>query len=1071
MVQLLGKWLKVYEDEIGLFFWSALLLFLIRNSSVLFNNFAETTFLKRYGVEYLPIVYVINSISTFFIMGLITGLMGRLSGNRFLTYMLLVFGGSVAGLRFVIPLGFDLLYPILFVLKAQYEVLLLLVFWNLANDLFTTRQSKRLFPLITAGGVLGAIVGSFATPFLGKAITLDNLMLAYLGITLMGAISAKMMGSSFPPTLLLSEKQANKKGAHTSIVGEIKKVLPLIKESKLLKILIVITLMPNVVIPILNYQFNFAIDRTFASEGGMITFFGYFRGVLNIVNLIILLFVGRIYSRLGLPIALMFHPLNYVLAFLAFLLRFDLFSAMYARISTTVIRTTINNPARSVLMGLFPKSYRTIILPFLRGTVVRIGILTGSGFIMLSEGFVHPRYLSVVAIVFAGGWITATIILKRGYSNILSNLISRNMLDLKSMEEEDVSHVFKDKTIQSHLVQSFLSARGNDCLWYARLLKALQVEDLDTHILSILKKQDDKTIIGLLDLLSPNAGNEAIQVLKELYDPEKPDLIIALTQTATRLGPQISTSFLKEVFTASTYPEVKAYAMIALYNQEPAKHKQMIHSWLDSNDGPERKAGVIAAGGSEDGSYIPKLKEMLTREADGSVLPLILKSLHQLGASDGDTFVLPYLSHPLESVRLAALKVLAIQNDETLKKTIFLLGDPSEQVSQLAKDKIAASSYENGQLLIESLNIPNRMIREGVFDLLESLNIKDLDTFRFARSQIEGSYLYLAEAESLHSFPDGPKRDLLKEHLHQKSQLQMENTLRVLAIQDQSRQMRIIYRGLFSADARQRANSLEALDNVMDTSLSRIMIPLLEDSPPLQRLAVGRKNFQIPDFSSDNAILFSHLLGERDWVTVLLGLSLAEELGLERISKETFLALMKSENEYIRQMTRYAINNRQGHTISKEYSMEAEITIPDKILLLKGIEIFEALSVSELAAVASVTEEQVYPPGEIVIREGDTGDTMYLIIEGEVSVIKGYGEDHEIELDRISAGDYFGEMALFEDVLRSATIRTERESHLLVLHKQEFKEIVREYPQIALTICKVLSGRIRKLHKKLSAET
>jgi len=89
-----------------------------------------------------------------------------------------------------------------------------------------------------------------------------------------------------------------------------------------------------------------------------------------------------------------------------------------------------------------------------------------------------------------------------------------------------------------------------------------------------------------------------------------------------------------------------------------------------------------------------------------------------------------------------------------------------------------------------------------------------------------------------------------------------------------------------------------------------------------------------------------------------------------------------------------------------------------------------------------------------------------LIIKGEVSVIKSQGEDNEIELDRISAGDYFGEMALFEDIPRSATIRTEQESRLLVLHKQEFNEIVREYPRIALNICKVLSGRIRKLTQK-----
>jgi signal-transduction protein with cAMP-binding, CBS, and nucleotidyltransferase domain len=194
---------------------------------------------------------------------------------------------------------------------------------------------------------------------------------------------------------------------------------------------------------------------------------------------------------------------------------------------------------------------------------------------------------------------------------------------------------------------------------------------------------------------------------------------------------------------------------------------------------------------------------------------------------------------------------------------------------------------------------------------------------------------------------------------------------------------------------------------------------------------------------------------------------MVEDMGMDRIDRDTVLNLTRSENAHIRQMAQCVMDQQEGHSGAKEDSMESEITIPDKILLLRGIEIFEALSVSELAAIASVTEEIICPPGETVIKEGDTGETMYLIIKGEVSVIKGQGGDHEIELDRISEGDYFGEMALFEDVLRSATIRTEQESRLLVLHKQEFKEIVREYPQIALTICKVLSGRIRKLHKKL----
>jgi len=149
--------------------------------------------------------------------------------------------------------------------------------------------------------------------------------------------------------------------------------------------------------------------------------------------------------------------------------------------------------------------------------------------------------------------------------------------------------------------------------------------------------------------------------------------------------------------------------------------------------------------------------------------------------------------------------------------------------------------------------------------------------------------------------------------------------------------------------------------------------------------------------------------------------------------------------------------------------MTDETTISEKIMLLKGIEIFESLSVSELAAIASVVEEIDYPAGEIIITEGSSGDTLYLIIKGEVSVIKDLGKINEVEIDRMTAGDYFGEMALFEDTVRSASIRTEKSSALMVLHKQEFKEIVREYPQIALEICKVLSGRIRKLHQKIEA--
>ncbi len=150
--------------------------------------------------------------------------------------------------------------------------------------------------------------------------------------------------------------------------------------------------------------------------------------------------------------------------------------------------------------------------------------------------------------------------------------------------------------------------------------------------------------------------------------------------------------------------------------------------------------------------------------------------------------------------------------------------------------------------------------------------------------------------------------------------------------------------------------------------------------------------------------------------------------------------------------------------------METEIALSDKILYLRTIQIFEDLTVGELAAVASVATEVTVPEGATFIKEGEPGDSMYLILEGEVSVIKQSPEtgNRELELARIKSGDYFGEMALFEDLPRSATIRTRVESRLLAIDKTDFSEIVREYPQIALSICKAFCQRIRELHVKIN---
>lgn len=913
MLKQVGRWLKIYEDEIYLFTWSVLLLFFIRSACTIFNNYSETAFLKRYGIEYLPIVYMINSLLTFAIMGRLAGPMKRLPGTKLLSYLLLFCGLLVAGLRFMVPLGFDLLYPVLYILNIQFEVILILIFWNMGNDLFNTRQSKRIFPLITAGGVIGRIMGSFGTPFLSKAFTLDNLMFIYFGFTLIGALIAWRMGVHYPTLLVLQKNEAQEK-TRTSIVREFRRMLPMIKTSTLLKIFIFLTLLPNLVIPILNYQFNFAVNQTFASEIGLVEFFGYFRGVINIISLVILLFIGRFYGRWGLPVFLMFHPVNYFIIFTAFFFRLNIFTAMYARLSTNIIRTTMNQPAMGILMGLFPGNQRAVVRPFLRGTVVRVGTLTGSAIILLTQDLFHPRYLSLIAMICVAGWIATTLFLKKQYAKILLDLISKNILDLKSMENKDVSRIFQGKDAENQLKEQFLNARGEDVLWYARLLKEQGHQNLDGLILSVLTNHPPRIQIRLLFHLSPNAGKEAVIKAGEIADHKNRALMKAIINMVNRLPSNLSLSFQKELFEKASEPVVKALAVVALYQDNPDSYKPVIDAWLYSDSPVEKEAGVIAAGQTGDDVYIPELTCLLDKPETPEMLYNILRGLHDLKAENFNQILEPYLTHPDDILRRMALQLYEIHDTHDMKQVAQRMNDKTQRIERLAQQKLLNAGHQNPLLLLEALTLQQRKIRRGIFKILEQLDIKELEVYRYARSQLRKAYGLLAEKKALASLPDSPEKALLMEHLEQKKLVRLKNILRVLAAQDKSGRMKIVRHGILSADPRERSNSVEAFEEITYPALSRLMVPLLEDLSMEDNIALGKKQFDLPEVGGDPAEITAYFLKKKDWIAVVLALAMTEKGKITGVDQSLLIQLTRSDNIHIQQLANRVTKNLHSPT-------------------------------------------------------------------------------------------------------------------------------------------------------------
>jgi CRP-like cAMP-binding protein len=110
---------------------------------------------------------------------------------------------------------------------------------------------------------------------------------------------------------------------------------------------------------------------------------------------------------------------------------------------------------------------------------------------------------------------------------------------------------------------------------------------------------------------------------------------------------------------------------------------------------------------------------------------------------------------------------------------------------------------------------------------------------------------------------------------------------------------------------------------------------------------------------------------------------------------------------------------------------------------------------------------RTYQDGEVIVRQGEVGDCMFVIQEGKVEVVAEMG-DCEVRLAVREEGDFFGEMAIFERDVRSATVRALGEVRVLTVDKKNFLRRIHEDPSLAFRLVETMSGRIRDLSEEVA---
>jgi CRP/FNR family transcriptional regulator, cyclic AMP receptor protein len=142
------------------------------------------------------------------------------------------------------------------------------------------------------------------------------------------------------------------------------------------------------------------------------------------------------------------------------------------------------------------------------------------------------------------------------------------------------------------------------------------------------------------------------------------------------------------------------------------------------------------------------------------------------------------------------------------------------------------------------------------------------------------------------------------------------------------------------------------------------------------------------------------------------------------------------------------------------------VSLNEEVELLRNIPMFSKIDPSKLKLLAFASERVIFGQGQELFHQGDSGDTAYIIIEGNANVLID-SPGGELAVAKIGKNELVGEIAILCDVPRTATLRADDQVTTLAISKDLFFQMVREYPDMGIEIMRELAQRLEQTNAQL----
>lgn len=745
----------------------------------------ETLFFTRFGVDYLPYMFVGLGITSMIMSFGVTALLSRVPKRILYIAIPLFVSGILVLARFALLTRLTWLYPVLWLGKEALNILIAIIVWGVAGAVCDTRQAKRLFPLFNASCILGQVIGGFVTGLLVLFIGIENLLLVWAGTLILAFSLSRTLLAQVQITPTLGKKSRRRQ---PTLLREMQRGFHYVRTSPLMTWIAFSTIFFSILYFSLSLPFSRAAAQQYLSEDALASFLGLFNGVSTAMAFLVSLFLAnKLFARFGIMACILALPVVYLLGFSGLILKPVFTFIVIFRFMQILWLSGVGNPAWQAMFNVVPPEKRDQVRAFISGVPEQAGTFMAGGILIIGEQTLTPRQLYFIGLIAAVCCLYIIHRARRGYNTALIDALHAGHPHFFYSEEQPFGGFHQDAAAVETALTGLRDPDPIVRRAAAEILGHLSLPDSTNALVDGLSDVDSQVRAACLNALSrSNATPALLDIAASLSDPEADVRFEAVSALSTLSASSRGLTRYLAPLLDDPDARVSTRAAVSLLMADPEHERAKAHLRQTAafGDVDARLHAIQAMGEWRDPQAFDFLcAELYDLSESAAIRSAAARSLVSVNPSRARA----HLFEVLDDKNLAVTNALA-----------HLLG----QMGTSAHESLLAALFEKGK-------------EDGTLTALAYMSTPPVKPIlAFARAEVSRAVEYNTLMRGVQASAGNEAMRLLADALQKQSDVHGMRALRAIGLLGERDAMNTTIENLQTSDASQRANVIEALESI-----------------------------------------------------------------------------------------------------------------------------------------------------------------------------------------------------------------------------------------------------------------